>query len=82
MSRSHKKVWGSKDRNPWAKNYANRKLRYKTNVPNGGNYKKFTQSYDICDWKFFWYSKQEFLEFQKRWEDSPYPVKYWKEYRK
>lgn len=52
MSRSFKKVPGIVDRNTFAKNQANRKVRHiETDLlANGKMYKKFYCSYNICDW--------------------------------
>lgn len=49
MSRSYRKVGGLIDRNPWAKKYANRRLRHMKDVPSGNAFKKFTDPYEICD---------------------------------
>jgi hypothetical protein len=66
MSRSYKKIGGSKDRNPWMKNYANRRFRrYKGPVQNGGWYKMYTNPYDICDYKIFAYTEKEVQEWIK-----------------
>ena len=65
MSRSHKK-------NPWYtdhhvkssqenKKFANKKVRNTEEIPNGGSYKKVSESWDICDFKFF-YTKEEAIE--------------------
>lgn len=56
MSRSYKKnVWVC-DRNPFMKNYANRRLRRKSSFDDvfadRGWYKKTSCPWDICDWKF------------------------------
>lgn len=65
MSRSYKKYAGNVDRNPYMKNYANRKLRgIKGDVTlfgKGTEYKRLTCSWDICDWKFIYHSNEEII---------------------
>ena len=59
MSRSFKKHPWVCDRNPWMKNYANRRFRrYNGEVQNGKWYRKYTCPYDICDWKFLYSDKE------------------------
>ena len=54
MSRSYKKPWIC-DRNPYSKNQANRKVRrYKRKIKDGKSYRKLYNSYNICDYKFYW----------------------------
>ena len=65
MARSMKKVGGWKDRHPYMKNYANRRLRRKSvdfNLSDGKMYKKLTCSYDICDWKSLYYTEAEVIK--------------------
>ena len=57
MSRSYKKTPGPCDRGPWWKTYANHVLRHKKDVPNGKAYRKFTCSYNICDYKCTWFNE-------------------------
>ena len=64
MSRSRKSVPGYVDRNPYAKKMANRRIRNivvkldenydNTNheVPNFGKYVKYSEQWDICDWRW------------------------------
>ena len=65
MSRSFKKTPGhtslSESRySSWFKSYANRRFRrYTGPVQDGGWYKKYHESWDICDWKFLYYTKKE-----------------------
>jgi hypothetical protein len=58
MSRSYKKNPGYADRNPWAKNQANRKVRRTFEVPNNGGYKRLYCSYNIRDYKYLWFTKR------------------------
>lgn len=60
MSRSRKAPFYA-DRNPFAKNQANRKMRQKNKkacvksvdeVKSGKSYKKNYESWDICDYRF------------------------------
>ena len=67
MSRSHKKHFYCKDRNPCAKRLANRRVRRALNADSDlelqhGSYRKFCESYDICDWGSYdsWESYWEF----------------------
>lgn len=59
MSRSYKKNPWVCDRNPFMKNYANRRLRRQHIDIDGADesgghawYKRVTCPYDICDWKY------------------------------
>lgn len=58
---------GYKDCNKFMKTYANHRVRHKEEVPNGGAYKKFTCSWDICDWTWFWHSERELRDFYCRY---------------
>ena len=74
MSRSHKKHFYCKDRNPYAKRLANRCVRRALNndfdleLPHS-SYRKFYESWDICDWKFhdsweeYWESSVRIYEY-------------------
>jgi hypothetical protein len=63
MSRSYKKTAGWTDhKSPWskiAKRFANKNVRNAIEIPNGGAYKKFYCSWNICDYKFLYFSKKE-----------------------
>lgn len=62
MSRSYKKYPVIKDKNSGMKKCANRKIRrskYMEDIPNGKAYRKFSETYDICDYIFH----DEFSEF-------------------
>jgi len=65
MSRSFKKNAGWTDhRSPFskfAKKFANRKVRRTKNIPNGGAYKKIYESWEICEYKFLYFSKSEIV---------------------
>ncbi len=57
MSRSWKKNGYVKDGegSGWkkkAKRYANRRVRLSENISSGGSFKKVSNSWDICDFKF------------------------------
>lgn len=79
MSRSVKKVAGWCDRNPYAKNQANRRLRNinikldvdfeNTNdeVPAFGKFKKYSEQWDICDWRSLYFSEREIEAYLDRW---------------
>ena len=72
MSRSYKKHLGFVDRDPWSKNYANRRLRrlkpsiFDTDqvepVVSGSSYKKYSCSYDICDFKCVYHGGNSEIE--------------------
>lgn len=76
MSRSYKKHPWYKDRSPYMKNQANRKVRrYKGENLNHKSYRKLFQSWDICDYKFDGYGKEEI---KKRWRaKDPYLIKFY-----
>jgi hypothetical protein len=68
MSRSKKKVFGFVDRNPFMKNLANRRVRrtsVETDIASGKAYKKLTEQYDICDWRFIYYTEVSFKSWVK-----------------
>jgi hypothetical protein len=71
MSRSYKKYAGYKDRSPWYKNYANRRLRRipVTEEPIGDHksYRKYSNPWDICDFAWHYYSFEEFREQELKW---------------
>lgn len=73
MSRSYKKNVGWVDRNPFMKNYANRRLRRKSaeeEIPNGRAYKKYQCSWDICDFASIYYGgykEYKYWETGRRW---------------
>ena len=60
MSRSRKKTWGWTDhQTPNAKQqkrFANKRVRRTGDTPNGGAYKKPYCSYNICDYKFLYFT--------------------------
>ena len=60
MSRSQKKTWGWTDHqtpnSSRQKRFANKKVRRTRDIPNGGAHKKLYCSYDICDYKFLYFS--------------------------
>ena len=78
MSRSFKKTPGWTDRDPWMKNYANRRIRRKPvefEIADGGSYRKLTCPWDICDWKFLLYTEIQMQDYIDRWDDRE-PHKY------
>jgi hypothetical protein len=66
MSRSYKRVpgytcgYGTVERK-FEKSKANRKVRRMTGIVNGMMYKKFYNSWDICDYKFLFFSKRDWI---------------------
>ncbi len=80
MSRSRKKTIGYCDRNPFMKTYHNRCVRRSNKIamhknheehhylPDGRSYRKANCSYDICDYKWLWYSDSlGFRRYLGRW---------------
>lgn len=54
MSRSRKKHPVITDKTQkWAKKDANKKIRNTKDIGNGNNYKKYYNSWNICDYKFW-----------------------------
>lgn len=86
MSRSVKKTAGYCDRNPFMKNYANRKIRripieieedWVDPIPYKGNgYRRNMCSYDICDFK--WHYFGGFEEFYQRELRLATELAYWR----
>lgn len=72
MSRSYKKVAIFKIPNDSEfKSIFNRKLRRtKEYIGNGGRYKKFNSSYDICDFKCPYFNKQDLDRYERLWGKS------------
>jgi hypothetical protein len=66
MSRSYKKFPGYTDHHTphsrWAKRQASKAVRRTFDLSDGRSYKKVYPSYDICDYKFIWWSKKEVEE--------------------
>ena len=64
---------GMPDRNPWAKNQANRMVRRFTGViADGGSYKKLYEQYDICDFRFMYYTMHTLMSDAKKWNFPPW----------
>jgi len=58
MSRSYREPvfvdgYGTR-RKRYAKNLANRYIRRTKDIPNGNAYRKYYDSWDICDYRFRW----------------------------
>jgi hypothetical protein len=90
MSRSYREPWyidGYKGsgRRQFFKNYANRRVRRKSpyeEIANGCSYKKYTDPYDICDFKFFWDPEPHVYWHGKNGPEWIYPDEPWKVFRK
>lgn len=80
MSRSFKKNPIIKDSNKWAKKYANKVVRRTRNVPDGKNYKKAFESWDISDWRLRYTLKECALNNELDSKDiiNWYKTYYWK----
>ena len=72
-SRSHKKVKGICDRNPWAKKMANKKVRTIFDISSGSSYKKIYESYCICDYKFLYFNDEK----EDAWWNTTKPWHWW-----
>jgi hypothetical protein len=64
MSRSYREPWitdgyGSKSKR-FKKRQANRAIRHAKEVPDGKAYRKFSDSWDICDYKWCWDPKPHY----------------------
>jgi hypothetical protein len=69
MSRSFKRTPGFCDRNPFNKGKANRRVRKDWAVPSGGAYRKVFETWDICDFRFLFFSEREVGKF---YSDKPW----------
>jgi hypothetical protein len=91
MSRSYREPFytdgykGSK-RRQLEKNLANRHLRRKSideDLPNGKGYRKYSDPYNICDFKFKWDPfPRVFLNYRTHEFELVYPEKPWRVFRK
>lgn len=81
MSRSRKKNPWVCDRNPWMKNYANRRVRrtkprldnledWISPIPEYRGYARYTCPWDICDWKWTYGTEAEYVEHQRRFQEE------------
>lgn len=70
MSRSYHKHPVATDGSPKttqeSKKFANKKVRNTEDIPNGGAYKKVSESWEIHDYKSYW----PWEEAKKHWESS------------
>jgi len=76
MSRSYKKNPIVKDRNPWMKKYANRKLRRTANgdlLLQNGSYKKAFESWEISDYAWTISFEDFCKQSLKTWEEWEKP---------
>ncbi len=84
MSRSYRKPWvvdgyrGS-PRKQAMKRYANSRIRKMNDIPNGNAYRKFTDPWDIYDYK--WLVKKPNLDELDEW-DREYRQKEWQRVRR
>ena len=66
MSRSYKKFAGYSDYSrgrtgtKLSKRIANKKVRHRKNIANGGSFKKVSCSYDIRDWIYIYYYESDY----------------------
>ena len=67
MSRSYKKTPVVKDRSPYHKNQANRRVRRTKGVVfKGALYKRLFEQYDICDYALYAYKSIRLMTFDER----------------
>lgn len=85
MSRSYKKTAGWKDHNKSSKKFASRKARRRINdLQDGSMYKKIYNQYNICDYKWLYFSKKaieisniisnEYIRYQRAVNQPPTPL--------
>ena len=70
MSRLYKRTPGFCDRNLFNKRQANKRVRKDWTLASGGAYRKCFESWDICDYRFLffsWWSAKRFNE-EKPWK--------------
>lgn len=76
MARSFKAPWIC-DRNPWAKRKANQRVRrvpVHVDLPDGNYYRRLTNPWDICDWK--WQAREWWNPYLSEWEEVSQPWRY------
>jgi len=79
MSRSRKKVAGYTDRNPWMKNYANRRFRRidcekfdnRIGTMKSRRHRKFTCPWNICDFKQIYHTERTVIENSEKYDWMP-----------
>lgn len=69
MSRSYKHTPRSGDKkSKYGKNFANRRIRrIKTIVPNHKSYRKYYESYNICDYEEVGLSFEEYCKYRRQY---------------
>lgn len=86
MSRSYQKNPWVNDRNPFMKNYANRRVRrispYANIHADGNWYRRYTCPYDICDWKWKVGTFEQYHSHPYTWKKATTRGEDWAEYRK
>lgn len=69
MSRTYRKVLCYTDQgkhSQYFKRLSNKRARRNEDLPDGTAYKKYGLTYDICDYKFIYYTYSEWLNAQRR----------------
>lgn len=59
MSRSFKHNPGYKDKSRYFQKYYNRVIRHTKDIPNGMAYKKFGDQYKITDYKYHYFTRED-----------------------
>jgi hypothetical protein len=54
MSRSYRKPYVREEKKKWAKRQANKRVRRCKNLQDGCRYKKIYNSWNICDYGWYW----------------------------
>ncbi len=72
MSRSYKKTPGFCDRNPFNKRQANKRVRKDWSIGSGGAYRRCFDSWDICDYRFLFFSLRSVVDFYDKNPWKPY----------
>jgi hypothetical protein len=72
VSRSFKKTPGFCDRSPFNKRQANKRVRKDWTLAGGGAYRKCFESWDICDYRFLFFSRRSAARFYEAEPWKPY----------
>lgn len=72
MSRSYKKTPGWKDCDTWAKRQANKKVRKRWDIDDGGAYRKVYDRYNICDWKCLLFENSDLRRIEEIYGEQVY----------
>lgn len=91
MARSYKTVPGWTDNGlhrRFAKRQANKRIRQTPDVPNGRAFRKISETWDICDYRFLHFERAlRFEEYcreseTRRWNPLPWQITWYRAYMK